>query len=229
MKKNASLDCEKCVSFCNTPFKTLSSPSLYLLDQVKQVVNLTEGEQIDFSDKGRSQFFCVQAGHLRLDRMDIADKPQTMRICGPGEIIGYGADNKQFLLALEDSAICIIKSDDFASLQKHNPDFSISIIESLPCTASVKDDLMAGLQNNSVISRVASTLINLAKNFGTPSTFGILINLKIDRKTLAALSGTVTETLARALTSLEEDKLISRQGRKIHIIDMKKLTEISKS
>ncbi|MNT50162.1 fumarate/nitrate reduction transcriptional regulator [compost metagenome] len=90
---------------------------------------------------------------------------------------------------------------------------------------ALKDERIAALENHSVRNRVASVLLSLSEKFGKMTHQGQLIDVKIDRDTMAKLAGTVTESLSRQLSELEAEDIIHREGRFIYIKNKAKLEE----
>jgi CRP/FNR family transcriptional regulator len=54
------------------------------------------------------------------------------------------------------------------------------------------------------------------------------ILLTISKSTLAGYLGTITETLSRTFKKLQDENVIEVKGRKIFIIDINRLRELSK-
>jgi CRP/FNR family transcriptional regulator len=55
-----------------------------------------------------------------------------------------------------------------------------------------------------------------------------LVVLTISKATLAGYLGTITETLSRAFKKLHDENVIEVKGRKIFIIDFKRLRDLSR-
>jgi len=181
------------------------------------------GEKLSFQENKEDGFYCVQQGHGQVGYADDY-KSGVVRICGPGDLIGYETSSGKIqALALDQMKVCFFPRNSFLNLQKNNSDIANGVIQSLVRIIGVKNERIIGLENHSIKNRIAATLVSLMKKFGTPSEYGTLIDLKIDRKTLAKLAGTVVESLARILTEFENEKIIVREGRKIHVADKEKL------
>ena len=114
-------------------------------------------------------------------------------------------------------------------IQAKSSAISQQLIKFLCQMISMRDERIAYLECFSVRTRIAATLLSLHKKFGRASDLGSKIDVKIDRKTLAQLAGTVVESLSRNLTELEQKKIIARKGRSIHVLDLEKLARISTS
>jgi CRP-like cAMP-binding protein len=78
-----------------------------------------------------------------------------------------------------------------------------------------------------VRERLAIALIVLREKFkkGTPEGQPIAIN--ISREDIASMAGTTRENVVRLLREFKDDKLIETQGRKIRILDIKKMIAVS--
>jgi CRP/FNR family transcriptional regulator len=53
----------------------------------------------------------------------------------------------------------------------------------------------------------------------------VLIDLALSREDLASIVGTATETVIRLLSEFKADGLISFEGKKIRVVDAKKLAK----
>lgn len=222
------IQCSDCNSRCLSAFSELKPEHNHLMDVVRRWKILKVGETISFDLLNNHEFFCVKKGYLRLDYGDSSNF-QSVRICGPGDLVGFKMTSSYQAVAIEESALCSINMEAFTEFQKTVPELSFGIIQRLINTISNEDEILRGLGNHSIKNRIASTLLNLSKRFGTSLSEGILIDVSVDRKTLARMSGTVTESLARVLTDLEDAKIISRQGRLIQITNQKELVRIAES
>lgn len=218
-----SEQCSKCPQRHLSAFKTLPETTCESIDNIRETQTVKANQILFFTNNDLRGFYCIQNGHLKLGRKDV-QKSGVVRICGPGDLVGYETSTQiQSAQMIEDGNICFIKMEEFLKIQNAEPEVAESIVQALVKIIQIKDERIIGLENHSVKNRVASTLFSLVKKFGLQTKNGLLIDAKIDRKTLAQLSGTVTESLARALTELEDDKIISRQGRSIFILCKERL------
>ena len=78
-----------------------------------------------------------------------------------------------------------------------------------------------------VKERIAQSLLLLKNKYGFDSDQAT-INITIKREELANMAGTTRETATRILYSFQEEKLIQLIGKKIKIVDLKGLIEVSK-
>ncbi len=189
---------------------------------------MKEGSSVNFEYEGKEGFYCIQSGHFQIN-LGVTGSDGILRISGPGDLIGFETKNVVFATALVNAKVCLIEREGFQKLQSEVPEISNGIIQALIRIILAKNQRIVGLENHSVKSRVAATLLQLARQFGHSSDLGILIDVKFDRTALAKLSGTVVESLARTLTDLEEEKVIQRDGRRLRVLNLKKLEAAAKS
>ncbi len=222
------LKCENCSAHCHSAFQNLNSNQSQMIDGVRQSKKFQPENTIVYNKDGMENFFCIQEGHVKIEIND-GKNQKTIRICGPGDLIGLQMPDNYSIHALDAVTLCLIDANAFTNLQMKVPEISMGIIQNLLRTISSEDEQLRGLENHSVKNRVAATLANLSDRFGIIDQQCTMIDFTVDRKSLAQLSGTVVESLARVLTELENEKIIKRHGRKIQILNRSKLQEISET
>ena len=81
------------------------------------------------------------------------------------------------------------------------------------------------IAQKTVRERLAEVLIKLKENFDLDENNELQISLT--REELANIVGTATESVIRLLSEFKQDRLIDLKGRKIRLLDIKKLEKIS--
>ena len=88
--------------------------------------------------------------------------------------------------------------------------------------------MITDIDQKQVSERTAATLVLLnsvySKNSGDSN--GDLSEINLTRESLANMVGTATETLIRIIHDFKEEELITTNGRKINIQDLKALQRI---
>ncbi|WP_413287494.1 Crp/Fnr family transcriptional regulator [Bdellovibrio sp. HCB337] len=195
------------------------------LSALARLTEFSYAEELPFRDTdGIFSFYVLMSGHAKLIYQKHDFFP--VRICGPGDILGYGEWNSKYshrAESLDDVRAWCIPRIPFQKLLHTSPNLQECIIKVLCDVISIKDERISALENHSVSNRVASVLLSFSQKFGKETEEGLYIDLKIDRETMAKLAGTVTESLSRQLSELEEEKIILRKGRSILIKNRHKL------
>jgi len=83
------------------------------------------------------------------------------------------------------------------------------------------NDYIMNIAQNSVKKRLIEILIHLKEEFGLDEEG--FINIYLTREELANIAGTATESVIRLLSSLKSKKLLYLKGKKIKILNKKKL------
>lgn len=177
-----------------------------------------------YSNKQEFCFYVVLKGYVRLGYQIHTLHP--VRICGPGDFIGYGEWNfkhHHMAEALDAIEAIVFQRESFQAFMHGSPILQEAMIKVLCDILSIKDERISALENYSVGNRVASVLLSFSEKFGKESAEGIRIDVKVDRDTIAKLAGTVIESLSRQLSELEAEQIIRREGRSIVILEREKL------
>lgn len=205
------------------------------LERNRDVLTFRAGDHFTYRRASGLGFYYIQKGHLSVE-FTRRKEPRVLRICGPDDMTGFGSwypENPLYktidfyrLHALDEGEIHFFPHENFIKLQRSMPELNDVILRALCRIIMNQDQRLEALENNSVKSRVIDVLLSLAIKFGTPCPDGVLIDVDIDRATLASLAGTVVESFSRVVTVLQEERLVSRHRRKIVVRDLNQLRKV---
>lgn len=86
---------------------------------------------------------------------------------------------------------------------------------------------LAGQVFAPVEARIASVLGRLATRFGVRDSRGIIVNLKLTHRDLAALAGSSRESASVVLTAWRRAGLVAAEGRRVVVLDVDGLAALS--
>lgn len=224
--------CRDCAVRNHSSFCRISDDQIHLIDEVKHEIEFKYGETIPSQLDGELGFYCIQEGYVKVNYLNV-DKQKAVRICGPGELVGFDKSEaivhgKIRVTALSKSCkLCFLSSRLFYRAGAQEPQILIGVLKMMAKIVGQTEMHVASLSSHYLRNRMASTLLLLDKKFGRQSEFGSKISIDIDRKTLSEMVGTVVESTARILTELEAEKIIVRKGRSIHILDKDQLHKLT--
>ncbi|MDT2674416.1 Crp/Fnr family transcriptional regulator [Enterococcus dongliensis] len=184
-----------------------------------------KGEQI-LTPNGEKQLVIVARGNMKVYQLSSNGKEQVLRVVEPGEYEGenqlFGVKNDAlFGEALEPTEVCILRQQDFSNLLLKYPQLSLKLLE-INATKMVKTEQQTQfLMMEKVEERLATYLLDLAK---VAESDNLVLPMKM--KELALFLGTTPETLSRKFKLLESKQLISRQRRKVTLLDPEGLEDI---
>jgi CRP-like cAMP-binding protein len=108
---------------------------------------------------------------------------------------------------------------------KHNGNFSMDILQLICKELEEANSYITDIAQKTVRERLAEVLIHLKNNFSLDDDNILQINLT--RSELANVVGTATESVIRLLSEFKNDGLIDLVGRKIKLIDIKRIEKIA--
>jgi CRP-like cAMP-binding protein len=220
---NGMENCEKCSTRPLSPFAALGSQDLHEIDKGRQGISFERKEKVPFDSMKDGGFLCVRRGIL-LTNLQTGSRTNVVNCHGPGALVGLSPKQKIRLSisSLTAGAACFFSRRFFFNLQARSPAFSLGIIEFLSQINFKREQQIASLENNSVKSRIATMLLDLYEALGGETGSG---KIGIDRKTMAELTFTTPETLARVITDLESQGILAREGWNLVIKDKKRLQQ----
>lgn len=209
-------------------FKDLKSPHLKSLFSTRSYQIYKYDEEIPFFKNGSNTIVCICSGAVKytLNGPYFTDLP--LQLIPPGNLTGlFDSDEVRLVSISNKTEVVHLDFEIFNLIRDKIPDIDKRTIEHLKKKIVKLQDRIALLLRGSARQVVSSTLLSLATDFGRPIENRIDIDIKLDRKSMAIMCGTVPETLARIFSDFEREKIINRAGRAISITNLEKLKKYS--
>jgi CRP/FNR family transcriptional regulator len=173
-------------------------------------------------------FFVVSTGKVKIFKLSLDGKEQILHIFGPGEPFGEvpvfeGRRFPAHAVALEDSSFLFFPRVAFIDLIKNNPSLALNMLAVLSRRLRRFAALVDDLSLKEVPARLAAHLLYLSSEQGGSDA----VRLDIPKGQLAALLGTIPETLSRILAKMTKQGLVEGDGPRITILDREVLTELA--
>ncbi len=218
--------CEQCVSNITNIFKHLTQEEIENLNYTKSCNFHKRGEIIYHEGNRPTGVYCVSKGIIKLYKTGIEGKEQIIRFAKKGDIIGYRSILSSELACttakvIEDTNLCFIPSEAWLSLLHSNNEFSLDIMKFACDELGKSNSFITDIAQKNVRERLAEILLYLKNDFGLDKD-GV-IQISLTREEIANITGTATESAIRLLSEFKEDKIIALNGRKISILDEKRL------
>lgn len=222
--------CERCSTDADSIFRHLKSEEIEILNFEKDFRQYKRGEILYQEGSRISGFYCINRGIIKVYKTGFDGKEQIIRFAKPGDIIAYRSvlSNEPACTSakvIEDCYVCFIPSDIFISFIKSNSTFALELLRLTCHELGEANSFITDIAQKTVRERLAEILLLLVSDFGLDDNNYLKISLT--REELANLVGTATESVIRLLSEFKADKLVELNGRKIRIIDTKKLEKIS--
>lgn len=176
--------------------------------------------------------FYIIEGKVKKYKLDNDGKEQIIYVANTGELIGYHAILSEdrypdSAAALEESKIAFIPKEDFIETLAQSTVLTNRLLKTLSHEFAVLANSLSLFSQKSVRERLALQLIVLREKYKINFEPGMTVEINMSRDDLASLVGTARENVVRVLTEFKEDGILETEGRKIIVLDVKKLIEIA--
>jgi len=160
--------------------------------------------------------FVVQTGYAKIYKASPEGREQILTIIGPRDsfndvAVFDGGPNPASAQAMDATQVYIIERPTLVSLFDRYPKLAQAVVAVLAARCRMLVGMVEDLSLRSVTGRLAKLLLDQAAQ-GQAA-------VPLTRQQMAARLGTIREMVSRALRELEDEGLVSREGRQIVITD----------
>lgn len=217
------MDC-KLRSHC---FNQLTPEELDLINKNRVEVRFKKGETICKQGSFASHILYLQNGLVKT-YLEGINRNLILNILPSGHMFGLPSltGNNVFhysALAYVESTVCLIDIDVFRKIMKQNPKFAFEILNLVNESVIQSYDRLYSLNQKHLHGKLADIILCLADRIYKSDRF----ELTLSRKDLAEITSMSIESVARNIRDFKEEGVIKVDGRKIEILDKKKLEYIS--
>lgn len=193
-----------------------------------------EDEYLFYEGDPPQGLFILREGKVKIIKHSTRGKDTILRLLGPEEMFGEvasldGGPYPASAQALEDTIVFHLSQRDFLRLLQGYPSIALRVIEDLGRKLRDAHDLIRALTTETVEKRIATVLLKLAEKLGKVEERGIRLRIHLSRQDLADMAGTTIETAIRVLSKFTKDRLLTKEGKNIIILDRAALAALSRS
>jgi CRP-like cAMP-binding protein len=210
-------------------FDGLPDEQMKALARICLLRTYRKGQMIFAEGDEGSGFYIVQSGRIRIFKLSPeSGKEQIFQIFGPGESFGevavfIGQGFPAFAEAEASSVLLFFPRQEFVALIRQDPSLALNMLAVLSRRLQKFARLIEDLSLKEAPARLAAHLLYLGERHQNADE----ISLDIPKGQLAALLGTIPETLSRIMARMGRQDLIRLQGKRISILDRTGLQEIA--
>ena len=224
---------KKCIGCneCNSRaplFNALTEEELKILNQDRYSVRFNKGEVILKQGtkanyllsliEGFAKIY-IEGDHGRNLVLDFANPPRIMG--GPGAQME--GRHKYSVVAIRETLVCFIDLESFRKVFASSTRFAEQFLIHCSGNYLAALDRMVGISQKQMHGRMADALIYLSEKVYLSKTIGD----DISRQDIAEYTSMSKDSDIRVLKEFERDQIIDLQGRKISVLNPKKLYEIA--
>jgi CRP-like cAMP-binding protein len=179
-----------------------------------------------------SGIFYIVNGKVKKYKADLEGREQIIYVANTGELLGYhailAADNYPDSAAvLEESTIAFIPREDFLEAINQSDVLNRRLLKTLSHEFAVLANSLSLFAQKSVRERLALQLIVIREKYKVNFEPGMPVEINMSRDDLASLVGTARENVVRMLSEFKAEGTVETKGRKIIVLDVKKLIKIA--
>lgn len=212
-----------------TFFQSLDEEMLQLMRPIAKRIIQTKNTVIFHAGEACHGFYIVESGAVKVYKESADAKEHVLHLVLPGDCFGeaalfLGVGYPASAAAVQDSALILLRKDEFLQLLREHPDISFRMMASMATWAHRLVSSIESLTLKDASARFANYLTQK-----TPQGLkdGITIDLGMPKQVLASHLGMSGETLSRLIARFESDGIIITQGRKVKILLADELKEIA--
>jgi len=212
-------------------FPSLSENDQRLLFNESLIKFYDKGENLYFQDDKLFGSYYIYSGIIKIYQTGSEGKEQIIRFSNSKELIAFRSVINQELActsakAIVESLMLYIPSKLLIKLLKSNSEFAFQMIRIVCSELGESNGYITDIAQKSVKRRLAEILVKLTNSFGLDNE--MVLKLSISREELANMVGTATETVIRIMKEFKNEKIIESRGRKLLILNLDRLKEISR-
>jgi CRP-like cAMP-binding protein len=209
---------------------------------------LTEDELAKFRAAGRVRRFAkgeavfregddpggvvaIVSGRVKVWVTGVGGREVVLGFPAAGELIGElaamaGRPRAATVTAMDQVELIAMRAAEFQRFVSEHPRVAPLVFERVAALLADADRQLVDFATRDVTARVASCLIELAKDAGEPDAGGVRITLPISQDELGAWAGASREAVARSLHLLRELGWIETRRREIRVLSVEGLRSL---
>jgi CRP-like cAMP-binding protein len=223
-------------------FSKLNEADLEQLRSIIKVKTFNKDEIIFFDTEPYRGFYFVVTGLVKIYKISKEGREHILHLIEPhntfAEVPLFENIDEVFTddfrypanaMALEDhTTLGLVPAREFTELLKNNSSISIKMLSGFAKRLRHLSRHIEEISLKDVTKRVAGFILTEYKNQSNgKANISQEITLNISKNDLASYLGTILETLSRTFKKLQNEQIISVEGRTIIIKDLEKLKELS--
>ncbi|MBK9097426.1 MAG: Crp/Fnr family transcriptional regulator [bacterium] len=213
-------------------FSELSIQQLRSLTSVSKLKHFSKHTILFREGDFYTGFYVLLKGVIKVFKVNPQGKESVVHIVRP---FGAFADIPLFeggnypvdAEAIEDSLALFVPKEGFLDLISKEPEISLKMLAGFAKRLKALVNQLEDISSKEVPNRLAKYLLQRVTASGTENLPEPFIKLIVPKSTIAAYLGTVTETLSRTLRKFQNENIIRVIGKKIFVIDMKRLRQLA--
>ena len=215
----------------NELLNTLSDSMLQELEQSAREINFRKKQTIWSPGDAADRIFLVRSGVCKVAKPMDETREITLQFFTRGALLGeYSALFEEArdtrCEAYEDSTLFAIPREDFQRIMQRSASLTFEVARVVGARRRRLENRLKNLIFRTAHARLAGLFLDLADDFGVRDSRGVIVNLKLTHREMAALIGATRETVSFAILDLRKEGLILTEGRRVVLLDPERLAAL---
>jgi CRP/FNR family transcriptional regulator len=201
-------------------FDGLQKDHLTAISRIVTHLAYHRGEIVFMEGDEADGFYIVETGQVKIYKISAEGKEQILHLFGPGESFGEvavftGQGFPAYAKANINTTCFFIPRSDFVDMIRLDPTVAMNLLGVMSLRLMKFTRLIEDLSLKEVPGRLAAYLLYLSESSPDPQH----LTLTVSKGQLAALLGTIPETLSRILTKMARLGYLKSEGPRIRILN----------
>ena len=190
-------------------FKGLASDDVQELSRQAMRKKMKKGETLFFQGDSANEVFLIKGGRIKLTKVLENGTELMLDLRKGGDFVGENMFSEEgeypvSAVCLEDTLTCGFTRSQFEDLVLKHPTVGLQVIKTLSERISWLTTRVGNLAVTNIEDRLYRVLSNVAKEHGTKSKKGLVIQFPLTHEDLSFLTGAHRVSITRAMKALKE-------------------------
>lgn len=203
-----------------------------LAELVKERIRVPKGEFLYRIGADANAIYSIRTGTVKTQIQSHAGYSQITGFFLPGEVFGLDSmstgHHLSHAIALEDTEVCVMRTEDLHELSQQLPPLQHQINRLLTSEISRSHQQLLALGALRAEQRVASFILDMSERFTRLGYSSQEFRLRMSREEIGNYLGLTLETTSRLFSRFQKEHLIQIQQRTIKILNRPALIELLK-
>ena len=205
-------------------FQALDEKQLELIECAASLKTISKNEHLFHEGQPATAFFIIASGTMKIYKLSAEGNEQILHIQKQNDLIAeaiiFDFDTyPAFCQALEDTQLVRFSKTEFLKLLTQFPEICFQIMRAYSKRIRQLVDKIDELSLHDVRSRLANYLIKNCTYIKDQP----VCTLTVSKKDLAAMLGTIPETISRTFSLFKKENIIKENKNRIEILNRNKL------
>lgn len=212
----------------NSVIEQLIAKELNIAEGKKTRIIYQRGEQIFKQGAFATHILYVVNGLIKVYLQTGYGKQINISLARSGDFLAFASTFGENIhtysaLAIKDSEVCMIERESLKKALLENPEFGLRLTSRNYRIEGLLLEIIRNLSYKQMRGKLAASLLYLSQEeFAGENVFDFL-----SRQDIADFASISVESAIKFLKEFEKEEIVSLNGKKIHILDVVKLEQIS--